>query len=328
MISIFGDESADDEKKRVFAVGIVFGTQEQWDNLELKWVARTGGMPFHAADCDSDRGAYRDKAHSENKSLYKDLTTLLRDSGLYGWGSVMDLQKYHEAMPRTLPNHPHYHCFCNALLWVAGFVKNTLKDDSLKLTFDRRLEIEYNSTSIYNYLSQLPEWEGQPMMREEFGFSSVKDVGIQAADLWARELFKHLDNQAYNRPIRKSFEALASTARFGGEFYIDEFYKGWKAMLDQVENSQVGPFKTNLYRTWLAGKGILDSIDSRSRFMIQYDALQREEGNEEHFMDLKWENTENHNSNDRRPYGVPELPERNENGSEGEEGTDKTKDKG
>ncbi|PYX94192.1 MAG: hypothetical protein DMG67_02145 [Acidobacteria bacterium] len=41
------------------------------NRLEEAWVDRTGGIPFHATDCDSDRGDYEGKSHSENKALYK-----------------------------------------------------------------------------------------------------------------------------------------------------------------------------------------------------------------------------------------------------------------
>ena len=59
MLSVFGDESSDEKKQRVFAVAGVIGSEEMWNAIEPRWVSRTGGIPFHANNCDSDQGDYR-----------------------------------------------------------------------------------------------------------------------------------------------------------------------------------------------------------------------------------------------------------------------------
>jgi hypothetical protein len=80
MLSVFGDESADESKQRVFAVAGVIANEELWGQLEAKWIARTMGVPFHATDCNGDKGDYHRTQHSENQILYKDLTILLADT--------------------------------------------------------------------------------------------------------------------------------------------------------------------------------------------------------------------------------------------------------
>jgi hypothetical protein len=62
MLSIFGDESADETKQRVFAVAGLIANEQLWGALEAKWLARTGGIPFHAKDCDSDHNSYANSA--------------------------------------------------------------------------------------------------------------------------------------------------------------------------------------------------------------------------------------------------------------------------
>ena len=59
MLTVFGDESSDETGSRVFAVAGVIGRQEEWDELEKVWLKRTGGVIFHAADCDSDKGDFK-----------------------------------------------------------------------------------------------------------------------------------------------------------------------------------------------------------------------------------------------------------------------------
>lgn len=62
-----------------------------------------------------------------------------------------------------------------------------------------------------------PEWRFHPYMADEVSIASRKEVGIQAADLVAREAMKHLDNQIgpKQRLTRGSLRALEKTKRFG-----------------------------------------------------------------------------------------------------------------
>ena len=53
MFSIYGDESHDSKKERVFVVAALLGDSIQWLNLRSLWTERTGGRIFHAADCES-----------------------------------------------------------------------------------------------------------------------------------------------------------------------------------------------------------------------------------------------------------------------------------
>ncbi|MHC1729224.1 MAG: hypothetical protein AB9866_25040 [Syntrophobacteraceae bacterium] len=48
MLTVYGDESADESSRRVFVVAGVVGTQAEWDNLEPLWLDHTGGIPFHS----------------------------------------------------------------------------------------------------------------------------------------------------------------------------------------------------------------------------------------------------------------------------------------
>ena len=50
ILSVFGDESADETKQRVFAISGVFGLESEWLRAEAAWTALTNGEVFHAAD--------------------------------------------------------------------------------------------------------------------------------------------------------------------------------------------------------------------------------------------------------------------------------------
>ena len=55
VLSVFGDESSDEMKERVFAISGLMGTEEEWRTAEAAWVAKTGDEVFHAADWEHKR---------------------------------------------------------------------------------------------------------------------------------------------------------------------------------------------------------------------------------------------------------------------------------
>src|SRR5207249_9086331 len=89
ILLVFGDESADETRERVFAVAGVVGSEKQWVLLEAQREARCAGVPFHAKKCDTDYGDFAAFTHQQNKDLYRDLTVLLARSRLGGFGIAL-----------------------------------------------------------------------------------------------------------------------------------------------------------------------------------------------------------------------------------------------
>jgi hypothetical protein len=290
VLTAFGDESSDESKQRVFAVAALFGDQQTWDVLELKWTARTSGLIFHGAECESDMGDFASRTHAENQELYKDLTTLLAESGLLGYGSVLDLIGQNKYMPDLLPESAYYRCFAEVVTFFAQKTRTINPEEKVKFTFDRRLETQFNATFLYDYLARLPEWEHYNYLHDEIAFASRKSVGIQAADLWTRELMKHLDNQIgpKKRPARKSFTALAETHRFGASFYVDDFFDALRKKIDALDEPSLNrTISQRVYADWLARNDQTDNFQNRVRFYTQQDALERAKGNAGHFDDVR-----------------------------------------
>jgi hypothetical protein len=84
MLSVFADDSSDETQKRTVAVAGIIASDEEWSRLDRTWLERTSGIPFHATDCESDRGAYAAYCHLDNQNLYKDLATILARSDSWG----------------------------------------------------------------------------------------------------------------------------------------------------------------------------------------------------------------------------------------------------
>src|ERR1700732_1326855 len=86
MLSVFADDSSDETQQRTVAVAGIIASDEEWNRLDRIWLERTGGIPFHATDCESDRGAYAGYCHLDNQNLYRDLATILARSNSWGVG--------------------------------------------------------------------------------------------------------------------------------------------------------------------------------------------------------------------------------------------------
>jgi hypothetical protein len=271
MLLVYGDESMDESHSRVCSAGAVIGTDEQWAAIGAKWMKRNAGVPFHANDCDSDRGDYApldgenaDKKHKENKALYRDLVTMLAESGLHGFAASMDVGAQKAAFP-TMPEHWTYY---KVLVDVIECMKNLAAGDNeiAEITFDSRAESEFNATVVYaNLREENPEWKEHLAPKLSFECSRG-NYRIQIGDLFAREAMKDLDNLIgpVKRPTRKSWTALRETNRFIAFNYSTEWFSG--LVLDLPRLAQHEGFTREDYDAWLKERNRQDNLTAYIEF--------------------------------------------------------------
>jgi hypothetical protein len=125
MFLVYGDESMDEAQNRVCAVAALVGIDKDWESLEAKWKDLHGDIPFHANDCESNRGNFAvgptedaDAKNKQNKELYRNSVLLLAESEIGGFGSALDLKSQREAF--RPPNNPplYYQPFIDVLYAV------------------------------------------------------------------------------------------------------------------------------------------------------------------------------------------------------------------
>jgi hypothetical protein len=223
MYTAYGDESADETRQRVFALAGLFGSALDWRAFTKQWKARTGGLIFHAAACDSDRGDYKNNDHAANKKLYADLSRIIAESPLLGNAVSISLPDYKELLASCLDENPYYICFQHIVINLARRSSVCLPRDRIKFIFDRNVEIEHSASALYDR-SVNGQWstaEYRQLMEDELGFATRKEIGIQAADLIAREAMKLLDNRSgpRSRPTRLSAQALQESGRIRFRIY-------------------------------------------------------------------------------------------------------------
>jgi hypothetical protein len=222
LYSVFGDESYDAKRKCTFAVAGLFGSEQDWDALASEWVKATDGEVFHAADWQTSN------RHEE----YKRLTKILAVSKLMGHGSVMSLLKYESIFPTAADNNlPYYICFMRVIERFGCWTRLAIPRGTAKFTFDQNLDVQYNAAAIYDYVVHLQEWTDSKFLERDISFSTRANPKIQAADLWAYEVMKHMDNTITGpkrRQPRLSFIELRKTKRFAFDMLDYSYFEGMK----------------------------------------------------------------------------------------------------
>jgi hypothetical protein len=272
MLSVFGDESHDETRQRVFAVGALLGDAKQWGGLEQRWRELTNGRVFHAADCESRRGEFRDLSDEQCQRLHRDLTRILAESGLIGWGAAVDIAGAKSAFPESRPDQPYVSCFIRTIKFLAGKAYICIPRDKVEFTFDQNPETQYNAGLLYQHMIVSDEWTGDTLFAEKISFASRKCVGIQAADLWARELMKRFDSFTFNnRTIpRQQWKTLRGTDRFGADFICAGYFDDLKNRYESI-SADLG-MKQGAYRAWLDKTHRQDNQSNRIQYTMQVDA--------------------------------------------------------
>jgi hypothetical protein len=142
VIYAYGDDGSDERGQRVIAVSTIAGYEEWWEQVESDWIVRCGGIPFHATDCESDKGDYENIPHEQNKALYRDLVGILASSPLGGIGVAIDVVARKNIFPGSLAPD-YYRSFQECIARVANVGMNL--DEVVEVTFDIRM----NTTLVF-----------------------------------------------------------------------------------------------------------------------------------------------------------------------------------
>lgn len=262
----YGDESRDDTLNRVYAVAGVWGHQEDWDAIEGPWKERLSGRTFHAADCEFGHGEFSDLKHGEGKKIFRDLTELVANSKLFGIGTAINVSEYREIFPLDFEDAPYLWGFGDVLRHVTELTSVALdKEQITEVTFDRNEPIQFNASAMYEWM-RVSKKLGRHLA-DKLSFACRRTVGIQVADLFAREVMKNLDSRlsGSGRTIRLSFARLRDTQRFIVTSQGKADFESKKKALSI--SSYRGDASLDAYRRWLDENRLKDCLTNRIEHM-------------------------------------------------------------
>lgn len=265
MYTAYGDESADETRARVFTIAGLFGDETEWTKFYKNWNDRTGDKIFHATACDSDQEPYNKTEHKENKKLYADLSNILADSKLLGYAISISLPDYKELMAPVFDEHPYYLCFQGVVIFLARKAALCIPPDRIEFKFDRNPQIEYNAGALYD---RIVNSRSHPMMEalmsDTISFVSRREIGVQAADLVAREGMKLLDNRdgPVSRPTRLSMQALQANKLIKFRVYDRAYFE--RILRDSHEHQ----YPKQECFSWLEAHGLDYTFANRLKYEL------------------------------------------------------------
>ena len=274
MLTVYGDESSDGKRDRVFTLAGIIGTQENWNRFEINWNNRTGDIPYHATDCLAGYGNYKEWPEDKRLRLHYDLSNILAESdGLFASSFSIDVASFNEVYPDADEDDPFYFCFQHIVAEMATITEifNQTKDDQHKqhvnFIFHERND-KYNVGLLYDKMKKLNQWNEYTVYMEpsiEFAFSD-KYVGVQAADLWALEIRKDFDNSL--RSITNKSEELTMLLSKGNRFLLHHYFRSnlidQRKRIEEMENSS--KYWVH-YQDWLSKHKRNDNRQNKIQFM-------------------------------------------------------------
>jgi hypothetical protein len=274
MYTVYGDESHDSKEERIYVVNGLLGSQEQWDEFEIEWTGCTGGNIFHAADCESDRGEFKNTPHAENQTLYRHLTNILAESNLIGFGAVIDIRAYNTAFPDIVAGYSYLLCFRKVIEYFGDIAGILIPRDRIKFSFHINPQIEHTAAAMYQLYRDDSTLKYSQYF-DEISYVSMKHAGIQASDLFARETMKWAQKGAFldKRRMRKSLVRLIETKRFKIQFFNHEYFEDYKKKIPAIE--KVAGLSQSDYEQWLSEEGVKHNASNAMRYLAHVYDMER-----------------------------------------------------
>jgi hypothetical protein len=213
------------------------------------------------------------RPHAENKALYKDLATLIGESGFVGCASAVSLPDFAEILAPTTIDDPYYLCFLSTVIGQASDASVCIPRGTIAFTFDRNPPVEFNASALYDgivHRNNDPNAHYVEAMAEDLSFATRRTIGIQAADLLEYEAMKRMDNEygPVRRPKRRSFEAIFKNRAIR----IRLFNRSW--CLNAKRFAMTTEYPKDDYMRWLHSQERRDdNLSNRLRFQAEKGAL-------------------------------------------------------
>jgi hypothetical protein len=218
MIKFLGDETGTDKKPttRISAIGGLVGTEKAWGKFDTAWnkVLKAEDIPFfHAVQCEKGTGEFygldvAKRGHFMDRLLEVILNAQLQPCA-YGvvvpHFNAMSLE-FRAHYTDGHPDVPYYVCLHYTFVEGSHTADSFLKDEQVYFLFEQQDEFEASAKESFAAFKQNSAWPNSARLGGEPIFvkneEAPKYPGLQAADLLAYEMYRHLDNRHF-QPVLK-----------------------------------------------------------------------------------------------------------------------------
>ena len=239
LLESYFDDSADPRRDKFYACGGLIGGPNQFDAFEIGWSHQTAVLkdPFRSTDCETGHGQFVDWPKPLRDKLMDRLVNVIYQTMLRGFASIVPVKEYREVFPNC-GKHDAFLLALRQTIMNMAWIASRLNQD-VGLWFEHG-PIDAAIHRIYNTIADWDKWPPTKRLRG-IHFESKKLRPLQAADLIAREAFKHIENlgvRGTRIPVRRLEEKDAL-------YFI--FWNG-RALRYLAENG--GPDNLELLSKW------------------------------------------------------------------------------
>lgn len=201
MLWSYFDDCSDDKRRRYVAIGGLIAGESHWNGcgFHVDWAVATQRLkePFHATECETQKGQFKDWTKEECDQLMARLVSILVDKRLHGFASVVPVDLYRRLFPDAGEYDPYYLAVTHSIVGLASVARlhhNKFGFGGMECWFEDSDATTGRTRDIYKSLKKLRTWPDADMLMPTPNFKDKGLWTLQAADLVAREAFKHFDN--------------------------------------------------------------------------------------------------------------------------------------
>lgn len=210
ILESYFDDSSDDKREKYVAYGGLIGSATQWDAQLIGWGNATNGLkePFRSVDCETGHGQFEGVGKDERDARMAHAVGVIHATELRGFASIVPVGLYREIFPSSKPDDPSLLTLRQSIMNMA-YIADGLQMD-VQIWFERGSQ-DAAVQRVFDSIVECTSWKPTERLRA-ISFDTKRSVHLQAADLVAREAFKHIDNRGIRPmriPVRRLSERLA-----------------------------------------------------------------------------------------------------------------------
>ena len=208
LMECYVDVSSDARHSKYYACGAAVGNHDQWDWFDMQWSHETHAlkMPFRATDCEGGHGQFKNWPKPKRDALMGALVDIFLACKLFGVAAIVPVDEFRRSFPALRDRDAFFLAVTQVIMNMAHIAN--LAVFKAEMWFEQG---PYNGMvhQVYDSVRAL-NWKPARSLGG-IHFEGKKLRPLQAADLIARESFKHLDNLGVRKtriPVRRMSDIL------------------------------------------------------------------------------------------------------------------------
>lgn len=217
MLFSYFDDSSDPRHARYFAVGGLIGGESQWTKMHVPWAVATINLkePFRSTDCECRQNQFAGWTVQQCSDLMDRLVEIILNLKLHGFASVVPIADYKTVFPNSNEYDAYYLAVRHTIINMAHIghaYKSKWGIEGMSCWFEDSAATSKTTGRIYREIREVQSWPVAQSLSPSPIFESKTLRQLQAADLVAREAFKHFDNLGVRKtriPVQRMSDLLA-----------------------------------------------------------------------------------------------------------------------